>query len=999
MVKRVLLCLLLLVTVALGEAAAQKFILSGTVTDRSTGEPVDFATVVIEGSGQWAVADAKGSFSIKNVPAFKTRVTVSSLGYVSWSREVVIQKDITNFKIALDPDNLALEGATVTAKEDANSATTSRTIDKTAIEHIQMMNVADVSSLLPGGATADPSLTSEKQFNIRGGSGEKGFSSFGTAVEVDGVRLSNNASFLTATDFDSKPMKGVATNNIASTNVESVEVITGVPSVEYGDMGSGLVKVNLKKGKTPWMLTLSTSPSTKQTSVSKGFGLGTGRKGHSNGVLNTSIEYTESISKQMSPYTAYRREQMSLSYMNSLNSGIFASTPLRINLGVTGNLGGMNTTADPDAVQGTWSVDRDRVVRGHFDLNWLLSKPWITNVELSGSASYSDKESRERSYNSSAINKTVLHGRENGYFIAVPYSGGEIPPVMYIPGGYWFNTMCDDDRPMTTKLSFKANHNHFFGKVNNKVKLGADWSTDRNFGIGAYSPEMETAPTFREYRYCDVPTMHNVGVYLEDNLMFPVGKGQVNLIAGLRNDNTMIRSSAYGVTSSLSPRFNAKYTILRRQGRERKAVRELSVRASWGEAVKLPSFSVLFPMPTYRDLRIFASTTNSSNESIEAYYTQPRTIEYNPDLQWQRNRMMEFGVEADILGNKISLAAYRNRTLHAYKISTRYDRISYAYTLDNALAGVPIPADHRAFSIDGKTGIVTVTDKSGAFPSQELPFITYQELSPSYYPDNELNPIDRFGIEWVVDFARIKAIQTDIRLDGTWYAYKSLATNQIEFSPTTLRSSKDKLPYPYIGLYYGDNAYSNGSESRSLRMNLTLTTHIPSVRMILSAKLESSLLKYSRTLSETPDGAELAQVISDPSDILSTVGGSIYEGEHYVVRYPEYYCSYSDPTPRPYLDDLKAAKGSGNMDLFNDLWQLSYKSSYLYVFKKDYYSPFFSANFSVTKEIGDLASISFYANNFFINRAQIWSTKSQTYVSAASYIPRFYYGLTLRLKF
>ena len=106
-------------------------------------------------------------------------MTISCLGYVTWSREVQIQKDVLNFSVALSPDNLALEGASVTAKEDGNAATTSRTIDRTALEHVQMMNVADVSSLLPGGATVDPSLTSEKQFNIRAASGESGNASFG----------------------------------------------------------------------------------------------------------------------------------------------------------------------------------------------------------------------------------------------------------------------------------------------------------------------------------------------------------------------------------------------------------------------------------------------------------------------------------------------------------------------------------------------------------------------------------------------------------------------------------------------------------------------------------------------------------------------------------------------------------------------------------------------------------------------------------------------------
>ena len=977
---------------------AQGITLSGTVTDKSTGAPVSFATVVVDATAQWAVADAKGKFVLRNVSVAASIVRVDCLGYVTWARDMKFSKDI-DFRVELSQDNLSLESAIVTAQEDGNSATTTRTIDRMALDHVQLMNVSDISSLLPGGATVDPSLTSEKQFNIRAGSGEKGSASFGTAVEVDGVRLSNNASFVAASDFDNKPVKGVSTNNIASSNIESVEVITGVPSVEYGDLGSGVVKVNLKKGKTPFMVTLSTSPSTKQASVAKGFDLGSTRRGRALGVVNASAEYAQSISKQMSPYTAYRRQQLSVSYTNTLSRGIFYTMPLRITVGVTGNLGGMNSQADPDAVQGTWSMGKDNAIQGHFDLNWLLSKPWITSVELSGSASYSDRSSQERTFNSSSINKTVLHGREEGYGIAVPYAAGTVPSVMYIPAGYWYNTMCDDDRPLATKLSFKANHSHMFGKVNNKIKLGADWTTDRNFGIGVNSPEMETAPTFREYRYCDVPTMHNVGVYLEDNIMIPIGAGHLNLIAGLRNDNTIIRGSAYGVTSSLSPRFNAKYTLFERKGRGGKALRELSFRASWGESVKLPSFAVLFPMPTYRDVRVFASTTNSANESFEAYYTQPRTVEYNPNLRWQRNRMMEIGMDADILGNRISLAAYYNRTLDAYRVSTRYDRISYAYTMDNALVGVPIVADDRAFTIDPQRGIVTVSDKTGVLPSQELAYQTYKELSPSYYPDNELNPIDRYGVEWIIEFARIKAIQTDIRIDGNWYAYKALGTNQVAYSPTTYRSSKDKMPYPYIGLYYGDNAYSNGSESQSLRMNLTLTTHIPRIRMIVSMKLESSLLKYSRTLSETPDGKELAQVISNLSDALSTTGESIYAGDNYVVRYPEQYCSYDDPTPRDYLTDLKAAKASGDMDLYNDLLQLSYKSSYLYVFQKDYLSPYFSANFSITKEIGDLASISFYANNFFVNRSQLWSSKTRTYLSAANYIPKFYYGLTLRLKF
>ena len=74
-------------------------------------------------------------------------------------------------------------------------------------------------------------------------------------------------------------------------------------------------------------------------------------------------------------------------------------------------------------------------------------------------------------------------------------------------------------------------------------------------------------------------------------------------------------------------------------------------------------------------------------------------------------------------------------------------------------------------------------------------------------------------------------------------------------------------------------------------------------------------------------------------------------------------------------------------------------TTYSYTFLDDYLSPYFSANFSVTKEIGDLASISFYANNFFNNMGQVYSSKTGTWSSVSQYIPRFHYGLTVRFKF
>ena len=132
---------------------AQNYTVSGTITDKASGKPVDFATVVLESSEQWAVADVKGVYTIKNVPAGKNKLSVSCLGYVTVTREITVNGNISDLNVSLVLDNLRLESAVVTAKENSNSAATSRTIDKVALEHVQVMNLTDVSGLLPGGKT------------------------------------------------------------------------------------------------------------------------------------------------------------------------------------------------------------------------------------------------------------------------------------------------------------------------------------------------------------------------------------------------------------------------------------------------------------------------------------------------------------------------------------------------------------------------------------------------------------------------------------------------------------------------------------------------------------------------------------------------------------------------------------------------------------------------------------------------------------------------------
>lgn len=964
--------------------SAQKTGISGVITDKTTGKPVDFATVILESSEQWAVADVDGKFAIQNVQTGKNVLTVSCLGYVTYTTDVEIFKDMPAFTIALDQDNLRLESAVVTAQENTNSAATSRTIDKTALEHVQVMNVTDVAGLLPGGKTSSSNLTSSHSFSLRGAG------SFSTAVEVDGVRLTNNASFSGAS--------GVSTNNIASSNVESVEIITGVPSVEYGDMTSGVVRINTRKGVTPWSVTMSTGPMTKQMSLHKGFGLGTSASGASRGVLNASLEYTRSIGNMMSPFTSYTRRQLGLTWSRQFAQGWFSDKPLRMSAGITGNLGGLDDKEDPDRLLESFSTGKDNLVRGNVNLNWLLSKKWITNVEFTASAAYSDKLERSRSRYSESVSSTSMHAREEGYYVGSPYAeGGENLAVLVDPG-IWYNTMALDDRPLNLRVSLKANWAKNIGRVNNKVKIGTDLTSDKNYGIGRYSEDPASAPSFREYRYCDVPTMSNLAAYLEDNFMLQTGSdSHLNLIAGIRNDNTIIPGSAYGVTSSLSPRFNAKWTAFTEKTRSENFFKEFSVRASWGVSSKQPSYGVLYPTPGYFDTQVFKSTAAKDNTVYEAVYVMPQTIEYNPDLTWQRDRQSELGIDVNLGGTRISLVGYYARTIGAYSTVEGYNRFSYNFTATGNVQGLPIAAEDRLYSIS-KDGVVTVSDRTGAIPPITVPGEIRNVFQSYYTEDNDDNPTTRAGIEWVIDFPRIKPINTSIRFDGTYSSYKSVYCDYMPYYLNN-RMGTDGTMLKYMGWYYGGHSTSNGVESRGISGNIMITTNIPKVGMILSLKLESNLLSYSRTLSERADGSVRSYVISDRTNPLSVVPGKdIYDNEEcYTVFYPEAYSSFDDPgTQIPYLEKLKWAK-ENDPALYADLAQLLItETTYNYTYLKDYRTPSYSAHFSVTKEIGDLASISFYANNFINARTRIYSTRTKSWSTST---PSIFYGLTLRLKF
>ena len=988
--------LLIFVTIILGcslQVRAQVTI-AGRIIDEGDKKPVEFATVLMKENGRWAITDKDGQFTIKDVPTGYPVLTIQCLGYQTRELTINVSKDIPRLRITLRQENLKLKEVTVTAKRRTDEATTSYTIDRTALDQQQILNVGDIATLLPGGKTVNPTLMSDDRISLRSGSNERGNASFGTAVEVDGVRLDNNAM--------TGETAGASTRSISTSNVESVDIVTGIPSVEYGDLSNGIVKVNTRKGKSPFIVEGKLTQHTRQIALNKGFDLG-----HNRGVLNASLEHARSFSDAASPHTAYQRNILSLNYMNVFWRD---QMPLTLNIGLTGNVGGYNSDSDPDEQLDDYTKARDNSLRTRLELNWLLNKPWITNLQLLGSLSLTDRKTEHYTHASSASTQPYIHATEEGYYMSASLNNNEeiknYNGIILSPTGYWYVKSFGDSKPANWKLKLKGDWTRRFGKVLSKLMAGAEYTGSRNNGRGTYYDDMRYAPTWREYRYDELPTLHNVALYAEEKVSMPTSRlSQLELTAGLRDDITMISGSDYGTVGSLSPRVNTRYILWRKQ--RKRLVSDLLVHAGWGKSVKLPSFQVLYPSPAYADRLAFASTSTSDNKSYYAYHTYPSKPLYNADLRWQYTNQADIGMEMTVKGTRINVSAFWHRTFRPYASTDVYTPMSYLYTPPASLDNVGIDAANRQFSIDRQTGVVTVSDATGAVGSQALAGITRDTYAVNRRYVNG-GDASRYGIEWVVDFAKIQALNTTVRLDGNYYHYKSLDDMLIADIPLGINTTTASGQlYPYVGWYKGSNVagtnytanatINNGSLSKQVNLNATLTTHIPSLRLIIALRIESTLYNYKRQLSEYEDGTR-GYVLNSNADFF----GTPYDGrpDCTIAVYPEYYSTWDKPNEMiPFAERFAWARDN-DATLYSDLSKLVLRNSYPYQLNPDRISSYYSANLSVTKEIGDHISLSFYANNFLNNMKTVHSSQTglDTSLFGSSYIPSYYYGLSLRLK-
>jgi outer membrane receptor protein involved in Fe transport len=239
--------LLRLATLALlftGVASAQTTgSITGVVTDGSTGQPVIGAVVVATSPAapgeQTAVTDAKGAFTIGNLPAGKYKLQASFEGYKPEQRaELALGENVTlRANLAIVPEAVQLEEVVVTGsrikRKDLTTAAPVAVINKEQMVTSGKISLGDFLQAMPeqgGGQTAQVNNGTDGSTTID----LRSLGSQRTLVLVNGRRMVGDG--------------GVDLGAIPAAAVERIEVLKDGASAVYGsDAIAGVVNIILKK--------------------------------------------------------------------------------------------------------------------------------------------------------------------------------------------------------------------------------------------------------------------------------------------------------------------------------------------------------------------------------------------------------------------------------------------------------------------------------------------------------------------------------------------------------------------------------------------------------------------------------------------------------------------------------------------------------------------------------------------------------------------------------
>lgn len=755
------------------------------------GKPIESATVGISQLGISRTTDEKGFYFFSDLIPGKVTVKAQFLTMVLQEKELLLEKGKSyTLDFVMQENVLNLKEVVVVASESKAGSATASLISQKAIEHLQATNLNDVLQLLPGALAGNPDFSNVNKASIRQLNTDN-MGSLGTAVLINEIPVSNNANLQVINparaganaSFSTSTGSGTDLRQISADNIESVQVIRGVPSVEYGDLTNGAILVKTKAGVSPLQLKARINPVLTQLWAGQGFDLG--KKG---GSLYADIDYTKAYSDQRYSFDAYNRVTGGLLYSKT----VFKEKPLSTTTGFSYAMNLDEQKQDPDDVATqTQHRAKDYAYRFHTSGKWNLNQVFARMLNYNLSVNY-------------AVQKGYQQELLSNY--TYPMSTATKDTTMagqYVPNEY-LSKVWIEGKPMNV---FAKVTNSFYlksGSFNHRFLMGAEWRTDVNFGAGkSYDvnlpPRTSNYASTRLFSYKDIPALHQLSAYVEDNISGKIFNRTLYIQAGLRYDNVQPKGLfASNMGRILAPRVNFSYEI----------APQLHIRAGYGMTAKAPTLLYLYPQDAYFDLLNLNYYADNPAERLVVVTTRVFNSK-NENLKIATNRKTEFGFDYTFLENKrLTVTAYQEQLKNGYSFNTTFESLKMVAVDNYGVLSAPTGQQPVLNPVPVSTTIYA------------LPFNT---------PDNNLSTRNK-GVEFDLDLGRFEALRTSFVFNGAWMDTRTTNTSYYILKRQLSNKEPEQIPFYAPG---------RGNEYSRMSTTLRMIHHIPQLRFIITLSAQT----------------------------------------------------------------------------------------------------------------------------------------------------------------
>ncbi len=847
MSRRILLLTLLLYLIPTFFATSQnttqhKIILSGIIRDTHTKEALPFASLQLKGDHNYAtMADVDGHFKMTGIEPGRYSISVSYVGYKKYQKKFDLQKN-TYLIFNLNAAN-QLREVVVTATE-ARGPVTASVIDRDAMSHLQPSSFTDILELLPGGVSKDPNMGVANTIKLRetgttdanGNSSNNqdyAISSLGTLFVVDGAPIntdanlqyspmSNTYSSGSSNDTESKrniTNRGVDMRSVSTDDIESVEIIRGIPSVEYGNLTSGVINIKKIRKSTPFTARFKADGYSKLIAVGKGFAL----NGKQDVVLNVDGGYLNSKVDPTNNLENYQRANASLRLTWNWKRDNLA-TRWASSLDYTGSFD--NSKQDPDLNFGRIDEYKSTYNRTAFTNSLKFEFPrieFLKLIELNTSVSLQHDKLKQR---------RLVSPQRYGLAPTSAEPGEHDAAILFAE---YMSDYLSEGKPFNTYLKFKGILHFDPAGFENDIKLGGQWDYTKNFGRGQVydlSHPMSAVGNWdsRPRAYKDIPAMQNLSFFAEDMVTKRFSGNKLELLLGVRTNTLTGLDKKYYLKGRiyLDPRVNAQWTFpgIEIANKDLK----ISLAGGIGWMTKMPTLNYLYPDKRYNEITQLAyyddkDPIHNSRFTVMSYIQDQTNYELKP----ARNKKWELRTDFTYGGNRLSVSYFREVTSSGFRYSNTY--APYAYK------------DYDESSINS-------SELQGPPALENIPYVEKEKLDSHRHAENG-SRLEKEGVEFQFSSQRINPIRTAINISGAWF--KSVYTNSLPmYNAVSDVVNNIIVQDNYVGLY----DWNDGQVNQKFNTNFMLDTQVPEWGLIFTTSVQC--LWYTKRKTQEKDGMPMA---------------------------------------------------------------------------------------------------------------------------------------------